>query len=285
MTGIFDSETTSVLECNECELQFLDPMMSDEEEAEYYRNYYENQKTRDFRDRSLSEVRDNAVVHYEQYSEVYTNLIKDADCILDIGCGSGGFIKFITQNFPDKKVTGVERSESNLQFLRDKKLNDYHNAEFYETLEDLPSKDFDLVVALGVLEHVKDSVGFISSHVGLLAKGGRVAYSIPHPKNPLIEIYEIEEFKKFIYMKQHYYEFSEKSLEILADKSGCIVDQFDYMQVWSLDNHLSWMKNRKPTDFSYFTNLLSPDTLEAYNKDLIKHKFTDIMLVTFKTTK
>ena len=44
MQGIFDCDKTFVMECEKCNLHFLNPKMTIEEESEYYRNYYENQK-------------------------------------------------------------------------------------------------------------------------------------------------------------------------------------------------------------------------------------------------
>lgn len=286
MKGIFDSDSTSVIECRNCGLQFLDPMMSDEEENEYYRNYYENQKTRHHINVNLIDISNRAFNHYEQYSEVYYNLIKDANRILEIGSGSGGFIRYIKKHFKDKVICSVEKSEANLAFLNDRNINDFSDVRFFDDLDSLDIAGFDLIVAFGVLEHIKRSETFINSLRRLLLDAeSKIAFSIPHPDNPLVCIYQIEEFRKFIYMKQHHYTFTEKSLRILGEKTGLIVDYFAYMQVWSLDNHLSWLIHKKPKDFSFFTNLLSKETLDDYNSDLIKRKATDIMMVVYKTAK
>jgi len=286
MKGIFDSETTSVIECKNCGLQFLDPMMSDAEEEEYYRNYYNSQKSRHYKTFTLKDIQNNALSHYEEYKDVYNDLIKDKRSILEIGSGTGGFLKFVKKYSPASEITSVEKSESNLDFLNDKKENAFDNIEFYQDVNSIGStKNFDLIVAFGVLEHVRKSSLFLNSIVPLLnGNSSLLAFNIPNKRNPLIDIYSIEEFKKFTYMLQHCYTFTEKSLEILGKKVGLEIEKFNYIQVWSLDNHLSWLKNKKPKDFSSFTNILSKETINNYNNDLISRKITDLMMVVYKKT-
>ena len=61
---------------------------------------------------------------------------------------------------------------------------------------------------------------------------------------------DLEEFKKFTYMKQHYYTFTEQAFHLLAGRTGLKVSKFNYMQVWGLDNQLSWLRHKRPRDFS-----------------------------------
>ena len=71
MEGVYDCEETNVMECRGCGLQFLDPMMSDEEEERYYRNYYEAQKPRHYKSMSLKDLQQRALSLYEQYEDIY----------------------------------------------------------------------------------------------------------------------------------------------------------------------------------------------------------------------
>jgi len=94
----------------------------------------------------------------------------------------------------------------------------------------------------------------------------------------LVYAYSLEEFKKFTYMKQHYFTFTEKSFQLLAQQTRLKVINYDYIQVWGLDNHISWLNYRKPRDFSDITKLLSKSTLDSYNQDMSQKKMTDVML-------
>ena len=280
MEGVFDSETTNVMECSSCGLQFLDPMMSDAEEKEYYRSYYDNQKSRHYKDFSLVDLQDIALKHYIQYGDIYSKLIQNKNSILELGTGTGGFLRYIKNHFHKGRIVSIERSESNLRFLR----KSFPEVTFLDDLSKLEANSqFDLIAAFGVLEHVRDGHAFlvkIKDH--LIFETGRAVFNIPNKKNPLIELYSLTEFQKFAYMKQHYYTYTEESLKILAKKAGLSIHGFSYIQAYGLDNHLSWLINRKPKDFSFYTKQLSEETLTAYNNDLIRQKTTDLMMVAMK---
>lgn len=283
MKGIFDSESTSVHECTDCGLQFLSPMMTDKEEEDYYRNYYENQSVRHYKKFSMEDIQRQALKHYEEYLNVYSDLLKNSRRVLEIGSGTGGFLKFASRQFPNINLCSIERSESNKEFLKDSFSKEAREVTFFDDIRTLAnSEKFDLIVAFGVLEHVKDTIGFISSLVAHLEPNGLLAFNVPNKRTTLVELYGLEEFTKFTYMKQHYYTFSEKALELVGARCGLVVEKFNYMQVWSLDNHLSWLKNRKPMDFSSFTKVLSKETISRYNKDMIDNKLTDLMMVVYK---
>jgi hypothetical protein len=60
------------------------------------------------------------------------------------------------------------------------------------------------------------------------------------------------------------------------------IQEFFYPQVYSLDNHLSWLKFERIKNYSRFTDLFSPETLLSYKRDLIEKKVTDVIGVIFK---
>lgn len=281
MKGVFDCESTSVMECNGCGLQFLDPMMSDEEEHEYYRNYYENQKTRHYKTLSVKDIQTGALKNYDRYKDIYLDLIKDKKDILEIGSGSGGFLRFVKGNSPKSSVVSIEKSESNRDFLKD---GDFNGITFLNDLSQLGQESrFDLIAAFGVFEHIKNGVSFLEMVRRCLKdENSRLAMNIPNKRNPLVDLYHIDEFRKFSYMKQHYYTYTERSLEILAARTGYVIDKFNYIQVWGLDNHLSWLKNKRPQNFKIYTDIFSAETLKSYDNDLIKRKMTDLMMVVLK---
>ncbi len=281
MKGIFDCNKTSVIECKYCGMQFLDKIMSKDEENEFYIEYYESQKKRQYEKMSLESVQNRSFTHYQNNNEIFNEILKDCDDILEIGSGSGGFLKFILDNYNDKKVISVERSEGNLEFLKNKCQNHFKDIAFYKDLSDIGGdKKFDLVAAFGVLEHARNSRSFLSDALAFLKNGdSKLVLNVPNKYNPFVYLFELEEFKKFSYMKMHYYMFTEKSLEILAEDTGCRINRFYYLQEWGLDNAFSWLINRKPSDFSRFTNFFSEKTMQCYKNDLIKNKMTDSMMV------
>ena len=281
MHGIFDCDHTDVLECGNCGMQFLSPLMTLDEENEYYRNYYEKQHSRHFACMSMDDIQNRAMAHYLDYSNVYAQLLSDRRSVLEIGCGSGGFLKFARQAAPDISLSAIERDQNNQNFV----TSTLQGVEFFQHEALCPNHQFDLVAGFGVFEHLRDGAAFLQSIRRLLSPEGILALNIPNKMNPLVYTYDVPEFRKFAYMKQHYYTYTEESLHILAEQCGYVIDHFTYMQVWSLDNHLSWLQYRQPRDFSDMTNLFSSETLHSYNQDLIRQKTTDMFMVVMKPTR
>lgn len=279
MTGIFDSDTTQVMECIQCGMQFLDPLMTEQEEAEYYDGYYRKQQARHFKAMDLADLQQRAYEHYEQYCAIYLELITGCESILEIGSGTGGFLKFVRQYSPDTRLVAIERCGENVNFIKHCFDDKVH---VLDSLGEVRGTKFDCIGVFGVFEHVRNSRDFLVNLRGHLSNQGRLALNVPNKKHALVYAYELEEFKKFTYMMQHYFTFTEHAFTLLARQTGLSVEKFNYMQVWGLANHLSWLRYKKPRDFSDITSLLSPQTIESYNNDLIHRKMCDLMMAVLR---
>jgi len=275
MTGIFDSDSTRVMECEQCGLQFLDPLMTAQEEAEYYDGYYRKQQARHFQAIDLVRLQQRAYDHYEQYHDHYWELIAGAESILEVGSGTGGFLKFIMRHRPIAKVVVIERCKENVDFI---KQSYGEKVIVLDDLDAVRGMQFDCIGAFGVFEHLRNSRSFLRALRECLSDRGHVALNVPNKAHALVYAYDLEEFKKFTYMKQHYFTFTEQAFHLLAEQTGLKVRKFNYMQVWGLDNQLSWLRHKKPRDFSDITSLLSPQTIHSYNNDLIQRKMSDLMM-------
>lgn len=280
---IFDSLITKVLECSNCGMQFLHPMMNDKEEDRYYSNYYKKQQKRYFKQSSLQEIQQNSFKHYKQYYDLYHKIIKGRQKILEIGSGAGGFIKFIKTHCPAAEIVAIEKSKPNLDFLKKsfkdvRLLSDIHELKL--------TNKFDLIAGFGILDHLRNGLAFLTYLRPFLNNSNSPAvFNVCNKRNPLMAIYDLEEFKRFNYMKQHPCTYSIKALRILAKKAGYRIERINYLQVWGLDNHISWLKNREPREFSKYTDILSTNTLKAYNNDLIKLQTTDLMMISMRKSR
>ncbi len=278
--GIFDCEQTDVLECGICGMQFLSRIMPLEEEDAHYHNYYERVSSRHFKTMSMLDIQNRAMTHYLEYREVYAQLVANRRSILEIGCGNGGFLRFARQENSETTLSAIERDKVSRDFVK----TTTPDVVFFPDEDHCRDQQFDLVAGFGVFEHVRDGNSFLRRIRPLISARGILALTIPAKMNPLVYMYDLPEFKKFTYMKQHYYTYTEDSLHILAKQCGYVIDHFTYMQVWSLDNHLSWLRYRRPRDFSDITAQLSPGTLRSYNEDLIRQKTTDLFMVVMRPT-
>jgi len=99
---------------------------------------------------------------------------------LDFGCGSGVMLPFLCQaagqvTALDVDLAPFERMRSQLDFQTNLEVQDAKKVN----LEERPAAQFDLIVALDVLEHVKDLESVLASLMRLLAPGGRLVVSGP----------------------------------------------------------------------------------------------------------
>ena len=212
------------------------------------------------------------MIFYKKQKKVQKNL-----SVLEIGSGSGGFIKLLKEDFDIDNITVVEKSKSNIEHIKNK----YKNINIYFDIDSVNEK-YDVIIAIALFEHLREPKKFLMKLYDLLSESGVVILEMPNKREPLIEIYGIEEFKTFCYQKQHYFTYSEKNLRLLITEARFKVDNFFYLQAYSLDNHISWLKFKKPQDYSYFTGIFSDTILSNYKQDLIKKKTTDVIGVVFK---
>jgi len=95
-------------------------------------------------------------------------------CILDIGCGTGLVSKALQ---PFGEIHSLDPSEDALQFCQQKGLQNLHQG----TIHNLPFKNqfFDVVIALDVLEHVRDDQGAVNEIKRVLKEGGIFICFVP----------------------------------------------------------------------------------------------------------
>lgn len=106
--------------------------------------------------------------------------IEDGHKILDIGCGFGGFIKFLLKTYPNITVTGLNPSKVQTKYIRDT-LNDADIArvdliEQYISDTDensIPHNTYDRVVSIGVLEHISNFDLLFKYQEEILKPGGK----------------------------------------------------------------------------------------------------------------
>ena len=110
--------------------------------------------------------------------------IKDGDRILELGCGFGGFASYLLNKFPNIYITGVNPSKVQASYLMDElpiktpafSLDRFSliQKRFDELTEsDVSDESFDLVISIGVLEHVSNLSKLFELIARILKPGGK----------------------------------------------------------------------------------------------------------------
>ncbi len=73
--------------------------------------------------------------------------------VLDIGCGWGGLMEFLSGEMGVRDVTGITLSHAQYSSIREKSTPGI-SAEFVSYLEYKPDKKFDAMISIGMFEHI-----------------------------------------------------------------------------------------------------------------------------------
>jgi len=100
--------------------------------------------------------------------------------ILDFGCGSGVMLPFLSQissqvTAMDVDLLPLERVQAYIPLAKNVEVKDAVKTN----ISDLPANSFDLIIALDVLEHVKDLPCTLNELLVLLKQGGQLIVSGP----------------------------------------------------------------------------------------------------------
>lgn len=85
--------------------------------------------------------------------------IQDGQIILDLGCGFGGFIKYLLQTYPNVKIIAINPSSVQAEYIEHDSDIDASRCRLIKkyidevTSEDVKDATVDRVISIGVLEH------------------------------------------------------------------------------------------------------------------------------------
>ncbi|OSY89029.1 methyltransferase [Tenacibaculum holothuriorum] len=135
--------------------------------------------------------------------------------ILDIGAGTGEFLKVCKNN--KWSVVGVEPSKSarEIAFKKDIHLK--------ETINDLENKKFDIITLWHVLEHVPNLNEYIYKLKNFLKENGVLIIAVPNYKS-----YDAKYYKNFwaaYDVPRHLWHFSKTSIQLLFNQVNLKVEK------------------------------------------------------------
>ena len=100
-----------------------------------------------------------------------------AERVLEIGCSSGGTLAWLKQKWPAAQTVGVDGYEP----IRETLAKNADSAIIHDLEQPLPDLGrFDLILALDILEHLRNPVDTLRDLVTRLGPGGRVIVSVPN---------------------------------------------------------------------------------------------------------
>jgi 2-polyprenyl-3-methyl-5-hydroxy-6-metoxy-1,4-benzoquinol methylase len=259
---VWEAPEAAVYQCTNCEVVFIDPIMSEDEEREFYEASFAGyMKERG----SPGETKPEE--HFEAFQpeakrrlENLKPFLREDMDVLDIGSSVGFLLDALRPHV--RSVTGVEPGEL---------YRDYANSRGIEThpdLSDVEGRKFDLVLAYYVVEHLRDPVGQLSAWRELLNPGGKLAVEVPNVDDALVRYYQVDAFDRFYWQKAHYFNYSHRTLAMVLELAGFVDVQTIPVQRYDISNHIHWLATGKPGGAGAYTDLLDDAVNAEYARRL-----------------
>lgn len=247
--SVWGMENGTVHSCSRCNLFFINPVMSDEEEAEFYKNYNVHAAKRGFiKSAGVHELHERSKPIARERYDIIQSQFSSATKVLEIGTSTGAFLELLG----DKERYGVELTQENRAFCG------RFCAGTFEDISKIPSQfKFDVICMFHVFEHIKSPFPFLKECCSHLNTGGKIIVEVPCIDDPLISLYNCKAYRDFYFQPMHPFIYSKKSLEYVFDRADMKVLDFRYYQRYGLDNHLAWLTKGKPGGDSILAGLFA----------------------------
>lgn len=232
-----------VYRCQKCSLIFLD-----QGSFKYPKEFYEHEYHQTY----ITHVEPDALdpeVYYKKmlkatkiWADKVNNILTGKETVLDVGCSTGHFLKLIQKKA--KVVYGTELNKKEIKFCREKLGLDVSDEPLQKRFD---KGTFDFITLIYVLEHIAEPVEFLRNLKQFLKPDGKFIILVPNAMDPLVNFYDIPEFRNFYFCIEHLFYFTPRTLQLLFDKvqlSGSV----ESLQEYPFANHLNWGYRRKPTD-------------------------------------
>lgn len=138
--------------------------------------------------------------------------LKTTNTLLDVGCGTGDFLKFAFDN--GWEVTGLEPDQGARDLALTKLPAKIFPIDNFFTLE----KRFGIITLWHVLEHVAELNEYMAQLNILLEDRGKLIIALPNPDSADAKHYQ--EFWAAYDVPRHLFHFSKKNISDLGSKHG-----------------------------------------------------------------
>ncbi|MCL1986615.1 MAG: class I SAM-dependent methyltransferase, partial [Firmicutes bacterium] len=208
-------------------------------------------------------------------TEIFRNKI-----FMDIGCGGGGYADFI--NGVAAKVILIEPNKSFAEQLQQK---GYEVFSYLEQALEKYANSIDVITSWDVIEHVENPQNHMQNICELLASGGTAYIGTPSDF-PVLRTLLGAKFENFLFMLEHPWIFSRKSLEIMAENCRFSQSQADgqvkwetkFYQRYGIGNLLAWLHLVQPKgDIQY--NFISQQLESLYKADMAREETADYIVI------
>lgn len=230
------SETFTIAECSTCTLRFTQDIPDANDIGRYYQSddYISHTNTsKGLINRLYQGVRKRTIAGKQKLVQRYTGLEKGS--LLDVGSGTGVFAGHMKRN--GWVVTGLEPDTGARKMAREVNAIDLSGIEDFHKQGLGP---FDAITLWHVLEHVHDLQGYARRLRELLTDKGRLFIAVPNYMSADAAVYR--EYWAAYDVPRHLYHFSPRSMQVLVEKHGLQIE--NYQPMWYDSFYISLLSSK-----------------------------------------
>lgn len=204
-----------VIDCEVCGFKHLDPIPSKEEIKEFYERQYYQEKIPKLLDpeKEEKELQWSNLWYRDRLLTLNKYIEDEPKILLDVGCGNGFFLKFMSEN--GWEAFGIEPSPKASEYARSLGLNVF-NTPLEEFVEKRWYGYFDAINLKCVLEHVPNPMEILEICKSLLKDSGMICVEVPNDFNILqLQVHKLDKPQYWIAIPDHINYFDFDSLKKL----------------------------------------------------------------------
>jgi hypothetical protein len=258
------------MKCPNCEMYFISPRFTAEEQDAFNLAYDDYISSRaalvaQYSPKEFAVQVDESIA--ERFRDV-ASWFPPGKSVLEIGAEKGGFLDIVGKSAGS--VAAVDSCPEYVEILMQKGYN------AYRSITEIPNgQSYDRVCLFSLLEHISEPRTFLRELKGRLSLNGLMIMEIPSAHEPLLELYDVAEFRSFYFQAMHPYVYSAKAAAMLLHDSGFEIVETRFKQRYGLSNHLQWLKVGAPGGNQTFEAIFSGAADAAYKTALEARGRTD----------
>jgi SAM-dependent methyltransferase len=271
---VWEAEGAAEYQCSECDLVFLHPIMTVEEEREFYTAQFAKYMAA----RGQAGGADPAASFEkwkpegERRRRLLEPWLRQGMRVLEFGSATGFLLDAIRPHVGDA-LTGIEPGDDFRGFA-ERELG----LEVHKDVAAVEGREFDLILSYYVVEHMRDPVGELGRYLDLLAPGGIAAIEVPNVDDALVKYWQVPAFDRFYWQKAHYFNYSHETLAMVLKLAGFESVETVPVQRYDISNHIHWLSQGEPGGAGRYTDLLDERVNAEYQRVLREHWNCDTVM-------
>ncbi|WP_024515017.1 class I SAM-dependent methyltransferase [Bradyrhizobium sp. Tv2a-2] len=220
--------TYAIHKCGRCDVLFIAPMLWDRLGEIYPKNYYSYAPAKKGLVQRLKEALDRRL-----FEKLLASIPGEKLSVLDIGGGSGWLLDQVKACSPRVSFTQCVDLDEGAQAEAVARGHAYHLGAIEEFETD---RRFDLILALNLIEHVRDPAHVLRRIAELLTPHGRALLKTPNFDALDARLFRHRSWAGY-HTPRHFVLFNRESFIDLAERNGLAVTTFSYTQgapFWSV---------------------------------------------------